>query len=344
MNNHYIWVNRVKLIACFLVLLGHFLSGLILSNIIVDNIFLQWFSKTIYYFHVPLFFICSGYLYQQRSKVNDLKSWKNNTVKKFISLGVPYFTFSIITIIMKMVAASDVNNQAPAFLDTLFLNPIAPFWYLYVLFFIFLVIKTFDTKKETKRYFIISFLLKIIACIISNTEIYPYIPYFLRGIMGNECWFVMGMCMAPIEKLIRQTSKYLKEYVILFIIAIICSCLIIKYNLNLEIIDFLMGLMFCISIVGISICSSNIKEGRLEKFLSKYTMEIFLMHTICAACIRIVLIKVGITNAAIHLILGFIFSVFIPILISKIMEKTRILKFFIYPNTVLKEKGLLNGK
>ena len=78
MKERFVWINRVKLLACVLVVLGHFLTGLIISGIIEDNILLEWFSKTIYYFHVPLFFICSGYLYQNSSKVTNFKEWKNN--------------------------------------------------------------------------------------------------------------------------------------------------------------------------------------------------------------------------------------------------------------------------
>ena len=39
MKERFIWINRVKLLACILVVLGHFLSGLIISNIIKNNIF-----------------------------------------------------------------------------------------------------------------------------------------------------------------------------------------------------------------------------------------------------------------------------------------------------------------
>lgn len=40
--------------------------------------------------YVPLFFICSGYLYQKYSKVSDFINWKKNVIKKALALGVPY--------------------------------------------------------------------------------------------------------------------------------------------------------------------------------------------------------------------------------------------------------------
>ena len=76
MKKQYIWIDRIKLLACLLVVAGHFFTSMVLCNIMETNIFLEWFLKTIYYFHVPLFFICSGYLYQNGCKITNLKEWK----------------------------------------------------------------------------------------------------------------------------------------------------------------------------------------------------------------------------------------------------------------------------
>ena len=59
------WIDAVKNIACILVVLGHFFQSVVKVEIVPGNDLHQWFNLTIYYFHVPLFFICSGYLYQK---------------------------------------------------------------------------------------------------------------------------------------------------------------------------------------------------------------------------------------------------------------------------------------
>ena len=83
------WVDGVKVIACILVVLGHFFQSMTKANILPENDLYEWFNTTIYYFHVPLFFICSGYLYQKYSKVNSVGSWYRNVAKKVLVLGVP---------------------------------------------------------------------------------------------------------------------------------------------------------------------------------------------------------------------------------------------------------------
>lgn len=141
------WVDDVKVIACILVVLGHFFQSMTKANILSENDLYEWFNTTIYYFHVPLFFICSGYLYQKYSKVNSVGSWYRNVAKKVLALGVPYATFTTATWVLKKVFSSGVNDQIGGLGETLFLHPTAPYWYLYALFFIFLVTPTFNSVK-----------------------------------------------------------------------------------------------------------------------------------------------------------------------------------------------------
>ena len=123
------WVDDVKVIACILVVLGHFFASV--QSYASGGVLYEWFHKTIYFFHVPLFFICSGYLYQKYSRVDDIKSYLKNISKKALALGIPYVTFSSATWVLKTVFSRDVNNQIGGFCDTLFLHPTAPYWYLY---------------------------------------------------------------------------------------------------------------------------------------------------------------------------------------------------------------------
>ena len=90
------------------------------------------------------------------SSVIPIMKWKSNIKKKAISLGVPYIFFSSVTLLMKIIFSSDVNNEAPDFLNTILFNPIAPYWYLYVLFFIlfgcsFIKVVTFAVCHNNNR-------------------------------------------------------------------------------------------------------------------------------------------------------------------------------------------------
>ena len=158
-----IWVDNVKVIACILVVLGHFFQSMTKSGILPANDLYGWFNTTIYYFHVPLFFICSGYLYQRYSKVNSVKTWGNNVFKKLVALGVPYFVFSTATWVLKAVFSSSVNDELGGIFETLFLSPTSPYWYLYALFFIFLITPTFGSIRIAVGGAVIALAFKLFA-------------------------------------------------------------------------------------------------------------------------------------------------------------------------------------
>ena len=42
------WVDDVKVIACILVVLGHFFQSMAKANILPENDLYQWFNTTIY--------------------------------------------------------------------------------------------------------------------------------------------------------------------------------------------------------------------------------------------------------------------------------------------------------
>ena len=140
-------MDDVKVIACILVVVGHFFQSMVKASILPDSGLYEWFITTVYYFHVPLFFICSGYLYQKYSKVNSVGSWRRNVAKKVLALGIPYVTFSTATWVLKKAFSSSVNNQIGGLGDTLLFHPASPYWYLYALFFIFLLTPTFKSVK-----------------------------------------------------------------------------------------------------------------------------------------------------------------------------------------------------
>lgn len=185
------WVDDVKVIACILVVLGHFFQSMTKANILPENGLYKWFNTTIYYFHVPLFFICSGYLYQKYSKVNNFKSWKKNVAKKALALGVPYVTFTTATWILKKVFSSSVNDQIGGLGDVLLLHPTAPYWYLYALFFIFLVTPTFANVKKAAVGLIVAFAAKllILVCVGGDRDIRCINRPHKRDLVcaGNEC-------------------------------------------------------------------------------------------------------------------------------------------------------------
>lgn len=321
------WVDDVKVIACILVVLGHFFQSMTKTNILSENDLYEWFNTTIYYFHVPLFFICSGYLYQKYSKVNSVGSWYRNVAKKVLALGVPYATFTTATWVLKKVFSSSVNDQIGSLGATLFLHPTAPYWYLYALFFIFFVTPTFNSVKAAAVGLVVALAAK--SLILTG----GYSVYAVSTVLSNEIWFVLGMSICAFNVQLKGRKV---QGMICGVLFIILSIMVYTAEISSSAVSFAMGLLACVAVI-MMVAGFEEKFGRGMEFIAKYTMPIFLMHTLFAAPMRSILMKIGIENAVIHVVLGLGISFAGPIMAAWIMKKTKWLEFFLYPNKFIRK-------
>lgn len=335
------WIDYTKLFACILVVIGHLLQGLNKANITWNENLYYYINGVIYSFHMPLFMCLSGYLYSKYAKIENRKDYIKFIKKKLINLGIPYFVFYIVYVLVNMMFSSSVNSQKGIIdIINIFTNPIPPFWFLYALFFIFVFVPIIENicKRNTKLIFILCMILNICSKFL-NIKV-----YMISIVLEYAVYFYLGVV---ILKIIKDDKKNKKSIILvndlLFIIVSIGYCILIKKNsINNNMIGIL-RLMIAIYGTIISIETFRYisnwinKKCKMFKYLSKYTFPIYLMHTIFSAGIRIVLIKIGINNFYIHFVLGFVFGIIGPIIVAKLLEKSRYGNIFIYPMETIKQ-------
>lgn len=332
MNKREIWIDYLRASACILVALGHFLQSMVKSNLIISSHFFVWLEETIYLFHVPLFFLCSGYIFQQYSTVDSLKSWISNAKYKLFALGVPYFTFSIATWVLKTVFSSSVNDHPGSLMDVLLVHPMSPYWFLYILFFIFLITPTSKEKKHA----LLALGISLIFYILRNY--YPINSYLLSRLLTYEFYFVLGMVLSRFHISHLGFLQTKGKNVGLILLAAFFPLSIIRYLFfSSGLMDFFLCLLACAALACIFLYYDlNQISFRFLNMISKYSMPIFLMHTIFAAALRSVLFKLNISSSLIHISAGLIISFAGPIIAAIIMSMSKYLNFFLYPNKYLK--------
>ena len=150
----------------------------------------------------------------------------------------------------------------------------------------------------------------------------------MSTVLTNEIWFVLGMGVCALDLQVKGKKWQGSITGILFLGL---SIAVYRIDIQNSIISFVLGLMACAAVLLLAGDFEG-KSGKVIGFLAKYTMPIFLMHTLFAAPLRSVLLKIGIINAVVHVILGLGISFAGPILVAWIMKKTKWLEFFLYPN------------
>lgn len=331
-KNREAWPDRVKLLACILVVLGHFFQSMVTSGFLPGGWLYTWFDKTIYYFHVPLFFVCSGYLYQKTARVNTFSSWKSNVIKKAVVLGIPYVVFTVVTWGLKTLFSGAVNYENAGLLETLLFVPTSPYWYLYALFFIFVMTPTGRDTRMADWMLFAAVIMKLMSIFLPDSSV-----YVVDTVLDNEIWFVSGivLCAHGYPERMR-TIQWKKVGLATALIFVIFSVLVFKYDTILPLISFVMGCLGCAAVIIIIISFSLREIGYdWEHWMTQATMPIFVMHTIFAAGLRTFFLKLGVTNQVVHVICGLTISFIGPIFAIKIMEKLK-LDIVVYPEKYLK--------
>ena len=148
--------------------------------------FFLWF---IYLFHVQLFFLCSGYLHEKKDKAGSFRDWLHYIGYKLVALGIPYFSFSLITWLLKSRFIDLVNIRTGHLIAFLFTSPaLAQYWYLYTLFFLFLFIPNIKNNKILIPLAVGFFGLYLI----SGRLVFSFALY---SVAQYGFWFVLGMLM-----------------------------------------------------------------------------------------------------------------------------------------------------
>lgn len=329
------WIDLIKVTACLLVVLGHVLRGLISAGIFPEDGVARSLVEVVYYFHVNLFFFCSGWLFMKRHEPG-IKGYFSNMGKKLIDLVVPYAVFLSAGYILKLLFPSSVNNPGKySFFETLFLRPDAPYWYLYALFFIFLITPPVKNRRSSLYIFLVSALAKVIYVIFLTDA---NLPYFLKCIMENWIWFASGMvvCSYSLTSLLSKRS-FAVPVVTLGGLFIPLSLLIQIYSVSFPFMETLMGFLGCILVISLSYIICSRRSMKFTGICVQYTLPVFLMHTLSAPAVRAVLIKLSVTNGAVHFILGMLSGIFIPVLVAYIMKLLVIPEIVLYPRRTVKK-------
>ena len=154
------WIDYTKAFACLLVAICHLLMSLrSIDNYSNITEFIIWF---VYLFHMPLFMCMSGLLYCNSKRIKTFKDYKSFEFKKIVNLFIPYITFYCITMILSMIFSNSVNN--PKGINEwigIINNPIPPYWFLYSLLALFIIVPIIEKIANNKKAYIMIFFIII---------------------------------------------------------------------------------------------------------------------------------------------------------------------------------------
>jgi fucose 4-O-acetylase-like acetyltransferase len=327
------WVDQAKGIGILLVVFGHVLSGVKLAGVKVDPQFFRWTWDAIYSFHIPLFFYLSGLFFPH--------SWQRRglhgvMLSKVDTLVYPYVLWSLIQGLLQVAMSQHVND--PVTLGEVFSllwHPRQEFWFLYALFFVYLYVCLLYAVLPTRLRWIL-----LVAAVVF---------YFLRGPIRHAgpfivypawylVYFLAGALLHSVTaRLTRAPVRWLAISAVVFAGATVLSHWLaqtVAYGQSNPAIsagNLLGAVSGAVLAVCVSVLLAN-RDVRLMAYVGRRSLEIYLLHTVVAGAARVALIKVlGVTNVPVHLLVGTLVGVAVPVMFVYILERWKIPGVFSAP-------------
>lgn len=318
-NKRIEWIDSTRGIAILLVVVGHVVGGytgnygLPEYQRIIDMV-----VDVIYTFHMPLFFMISGYVFGLKKYNWSMDNYVAYINKKAKTLLIPYFLFSTLQILIKLPLQGKIASVLSW--KNILLLPIIPidqFWFIYVLFFIFCFAGFMDWKVQHNS-LIMAIVLFIVGKLLSlfGGNVFNWGGTVLIRCLCYYIYFYIGY------KLCRMKISFSKRTWIslnvIFAISLICNSFIpLKYEISNIILQVIIAVSGALSVISFCEEFDVVSKSKLLQVMGSESMSIYIVHVLLCAIIRVALIKIGFTNLFISVIIGVVLSIVVPIIMSK---------------------------
>ena len=318
------YISFLQLVGPFFVILGHSLNGVGLS----EGLWWVFTKQWIYMFHMPLFFMISGYLLSYGKWMKG-QSYGLFVKNKFFRLIFPYLVWNGICLIPKYFTQTFLSEEVEiniSYLIKVFFSPRQNVWghtwFLAGLFIIYLFTPVWEkvfsqfTVKKTLVFIIGGIILYIIPI---RSEL-----FCLSDLHKDILFFWMGCILGSIS--VEKLKLFFKKTLSFNILSAVISsvvCLTIIQNKELW---FLPCSFILMSLLSIGLCL----DGKISDTLIKYSRRsfgIYIMHWPVMVVIRVFFLQILEINAVYTVLLMIIGGFLIPNLVISILSKCNLGKF-----------------
>ena len=284
MGNYIKEANYLKGLAILLMFIGHAATPTFLKRPLSYEIVVQF----IYSFHMPLFFIVSGFLAVKSININFRNDYFLLLKKRIIKLGVPYVVIALITNIALNIASGNItiNGFIESIKTTIFypeLGAMGALWFLYALL-IISILTPIITKISLEASIIITIEASIIITIIINifgprdlyflaiNRISFFIVYYLIGMYVRKCYEDKKLKNINNKNIIIIGSViFLGIYSLIISKGIVINRII--FNLYMFLCGLVGSLMMLLIIEKVKKCKRVISTVEI---FGKYSMDIYI--------------------------------------------------------------------
>lgn len=318
------WIDVAKGIGILTVVFGH--SG--------DSTLVPY----LYWFHMPLFFIISGYLHKQPQTLDGVL---NYNLKRTVQLLVPYVSFYLLILFIQKVGLHQSMTITMNDLEQLLLGgqrldgSFGPFWFITTLYLTQVVFSFLLRAKNNKLIFLVIIAFYMLSFLDSSTAL------FSKDVIWNANVTLIAIVYYYVGYLLKNRHSIFNRYTLIICLTIIVVFISFNvsgfygYSLNMKtvvynnfLLDLIIPISFSLIVLMLSRCIEKSQFGNGLSFVGKFTLTIMYLHI----PVNLVASQFLTIHPVVFLGLGTTIPIFISIFIFEKFDLTRFLFLGILPD------------
>ena len=299
------WLDTAQGLAILIVVLGHVLGGLIDSPVGSHAPPMRMAFLAIYSFHMPVFFLLSGLLVEDRL-ARGRTAFLSSLVPTIIW---PYFLWSVVQLLMIYSIGSLANRPVQSILPGLTglpWKPVSQFWFLYALFWMHVAATLLTRRLGREGFVLMALAVKSLALVIA-------LPLAVRLVTGHMLFYAIGLWLGAggVERLVGGERPVLRALLLSGIAVAVIAVTMQAAPAYAPDIDVLTAgspalanvawrfpalaaaIAGVMALLAIATAMGAGKEANWLAWLGRRTMPIYLMHILFIAGGRIALVRLG---------------------------------------------------
>ena len=319
-------IETLRGLACLLLVLYHVIGADVSLGLRVEDGPVRWLNDGLAYLRMPLFTFLSGLVYGLRPFAGNSRAFLVGKVRRLL---IPMLFVGTLFAVLQALIPGTNSAVGPWYL--LHIRPVAHFWFLESLFWVFLVIwllERWNLIREVKGYL----LALSLACALYLTVR----GWFMLGIEGAIYlmpYFLFGLAFSRFPLKPYLTSAWVRWGLLMLAAVAVISMGMPVSNPDRRTVAMLA--------VGMSLCMLSLSLVRVVPGLAaigRHSYAIYLFHVFFTAAVRIALNLVHIKLLPIDILLGLAIGLAGPIVLDRIASR------FKWPALLLLGKALKTGK
>ncbi len=324
-------LDFLKGVGICMVVLGHCITSALEAN----NYILHTIKEIIYTFHMPIFFIVSGYI--QGLRTYDIRRFNKFGLSQARKYLLPYFVWSLTLYLFYYLLETVKSNVIP---EKLTLNPIGVFrdiflfrvltgnvlWFVYILFLVTVVSYLVHSFMSNKYVNLIFLLVVLIGGFLANNfmDNQLFVP---KRFLVVWIYFEIGVFIARYIRNIEFRANLFLNCVLIVLYAIAFKFYTVSYGFMGNGLKVFCALTAVFVLYSLSKYKNNVVY-RILNYLGKRTAAIYYMHNPYIVLISVTAMT-GYANLYFvpAIVIAFFLGIFIPLILQELLfNKVSLLK------------------